>query len=240
MAVPRPEAGRAGWPAPIAPVTVFVLAASIAVAVPRAAPADTGTVEGRVRLVTASSRRLASAGAYPSRVVGLAGDHNPSELANVIVYVKFRATPSAPMRASITQSDEEFVPHLVAVTAGSTVEFPNEDLVFHNVFSLSRAGTFDLGRYPKGRSKSRTFDQPGIIKVFCHLHSQMNAIIRVFDHPYFSIPDPDGHFAIPNVPAGEYEVIAWHERVGEVTLRASVGPGRSTPLAFSLPLTDTP
>ena len=144
------------------------------------------------------------------------------------------------MRAAITQQDEEFVPHLVAVTSGSAVDFPNDDIVFHNVFSLSRAGEFDLGRYPKGRSKTRVFGRPGLIKVFCHLHSQMSAMIRVFDHPYFTIPDADGTFSIPDVPAGDYDIVAWHERVGEVTLHAAIAAARATPLTFSLPLTDAP
>src|SRR6185295_17059719 len=156
-------------------------------------------------------------GAYPSRVVGIAAERHLSEMANVVVFVKAKPTPSTPMRAAITQQDEEFVPHLVAVTSGSAVDFPNDDIVFHNVFSLSRAGEFDLGRYPKGRSKTRVFGRPGLIKVFCHLHSQMSAMIRVFDHPYFTIPDADGTFSIPDVPAGDYDIVAWHERVGEVT-----------------------
>jgi plastocyanin len=206
----------------------------------RVTAAAVGRVEGHVRLVTSSTRRLASAGAYPSRVVGLAADRRTSEISNVVVFVRAKPTPSAPMRAAITQQDEEFVPHMVAVTAGSTVDFPNEDIVFHNVFSLSRAGEFDLGRYPKGRSKTRVFGRAGLIKVFCHLHSQMSAMIRVFDHPYFTIPDADGNFSIPDVPAGDYDVVAWHERVGEVTLHATVSAAHPTTLTFSLPLTDAP
>ncbi len=213
----------------------------IASALPaRVTAAAVGRVEGHVHLVTSSTRRLASAGAYPSRVVGLAADRRTSEIANVVVFVKAKPTASAPMRAAITQQDEEFVPHMVAVTAGSTVDFPNEDVVFHNVFSLSRVGEFDLGRYPKGRSKARVFDRAGLVKVFCHLHSQMSAMIRVFDHPYFTIPSADGDFAIPDVPAGDYDIVAWHERVGEVTLHATISAGRPATLTFSLPLTDAP
>ena len=221
------------------------LVTGVAVAVPAAMPsrplsAEAGSVEGRVQVVSASTRRLASAGAYPSRVVGIAGDSRTSELANVVVFVDAKPFTPAPSRASIRQEGEEFLPHLVAITIGSTVEFPNEDVVFHNVFSLSRAGTFDLGRYPKGRSKTRVFDKSGLIKVFCHLHSQMSAMIRVFDHPYFSIPGPDGRFSIPDVPPGEYNVVAWHERVGEVTHHTVVVGGRASTLAFSLPFTDNP
>lgn len=238
MGVPR-LAGGAARAALLATVVVAGWVSSPRAGRAAAAPAtaETGTIEGRVHLVTPSSRRLASAGAYPGRVVELAANHNLSELGNVVVSVKFRATASAPMRAEIRQVDEEFVPHLVAVTTGSTVDFPNDDLVFHNVFSLSRAETFDLGRYPQGHSKSRTFNVPGLVKVFCHLHSQMSAIVLVLDHPYFAIPDADGRFSIA-VPAGDYEVAAWHERVGEVDRRASVTAGRATSLTFSLPIAD--
>jgi hypothetical protein len=77
-----------------------------------------------------------------------------------------------------------------------------------------------------------------VIKVFCHLHSHMSAIVRVFAHPYFTVPDRDGRFTIPNVPAGRLAVTAWHERAGEVTHQASLGAGGTTELTFSLPLTD--
>jgi len=200
--------------------------------------AQTGTVAGQVQVVAKSSRRLVSAGAYPGRTVGLPAGHDAAELANVVVFVRSKATPSAPRRTTIRQTHEEFVPHLVAISTGSTVEFPNDDLIFHNVFSLSRSAVFDLGRYPRGGSKSKTFTKPGVVKVFCHLHSHMSALIRVFDHPYFAIPDPQGRFAIPNLPTGEHDVVAWHERAGEVTRSVAVVPGATAELAFSLPLTD--
>ena len=76
------------------------------------------------------------------------------------------------------------------------------------------------------------------MKVYCHLHSHMSALIRVFDHPYFAIPDADGHFSIDGLAPGRHTVVAWHERVGEVTMSVSVEAGRQTPLRFSLPLTD--
>lgn len=212
---------------------------------PAAAPAptaaadrDAGSVAGHVRIVTRPTRRLPSAGAYPTRTVSLAAEHDATELQNVVVFVKASATSSTAMRAAIRQKGEEFLPHLVAVPVGSTVEFPNDDPIFHNVFSLSRAATFDLGRYPRGQSKSRTFSASGVVKVYCHLHSHMNAVIRVFDHPYFAIPDAQGRFRITDLAPGRYDVVAWHERVGEVTLEAAVTAGQSASLSFSLPLQD--
>jgi plastocyanin len=198
-----------------------------------------GAVIGRVHVVSHPARRLATAGVYPGRVVGIQGERDTSELDNVIVFVNAAARVDAPpRRVSIRQINEEFVPHVVAVTAGSTVEFPNDDLIFHNVFSLSRAATFDLGRYPRNASKARTFTKPGVVKVFCHLHSHMSAIVRVFPHPYFASPGRDGRFTIPDVPAGRVDVTAWHERAGEVTYTATITAGGTTELTFSLPLTD--
>jgi plastocyanin len=199
----------------------------------------TGTVTGRVHVVAHPARRLATAGAYPGRVVGAASERETSELDNVIVFINApMSVSSPPRRVTIRQTNEEFVPHVVPVTVGSTVEFPNDDLIFHNVFSLSRAATFDLGRYPRSVSKARTFTRPGVVKVFCHLHSHMSAIVRVFSHPYFAIPDRAGRFVITGVPAGRLDVTAWHERAGEVTHTATIENGASTELSFSLPLTD--
>ena len=201
--------------------------------------AATGALTGRVHVMAHPARRLATAGAYPGRVVGIQTDRDTSELDNVIVFVNSSPrVDSAPQRVTIRQANEEFVPHVVAVSVGSTVEFPNDDLIFHNVFSLSRAATFDLGRYPRNTSKARTFTKPGVVKVFCHLHSHMSAIVRVFAHPYFATPDRNGWFTIADVPAGRHEVTAWHERAGEVTQAATVDGGGTTELTFSLPLTD--
>jgi plastocyanin len=201
--------------------------------------AGAGAVVGRVQVVSHPARRLATAGVYPGRIVGIQGERDTSELDNVIVFVNSTARVNVPARrVTIRQVNEEFIPHVVAVTTGSAVEFPNEDLIFHNVFSLSRAATFDLGRYPRNASRSRTFTKPGVVKVFCHLHSHMSAIVRVFPHPYFASPGRDGRFTIPDVPAGPVEVTAWHERAGEVTHTATITAGGTTELTFSLPLTD--
>ena len=87
-------------------------------------------------------------------------------------------------------------------------------VIRHNVFSLSSAATFDLGRYPRSTSKSRMFTRPGVVKVFCHLHAHMSAIVRVCPHPHFGVPDAQGHVTLDGLPAGPHVVTAWHERVG--------------------------
>ncbi len=114
-------------------------------------------------------------------------------------------------RAVLDQRNETFVPHVLAVMVGAVVDFPNSDRTYHNVFSLSKARRFDLGRYAAGRSKSVRFDRPGVVRVFCDIHSHMNAFILVFNHPFFDVTTPDGRFRIDQLPAGTYTVVAWYE-----------------------------
>jgi hypothetical protein len=127
----------------------------------------------------------------------------------------------------------------VAIETGTAVDFPNLDPYFHNVFSLSRPGTFDLGRYPTGDTRSRVFDKPGIVKVYCHLHSQMSALIRVFDHSRFTIPDTNGEFAIDDVPAAVHTLVVWHERIGERQEEVTIRAGATTDVSFTLPVLET-
>ena len=115
------------------------------------------------------------------------------------------------VRATLSQADETFVPHVLAVRAGTIVDFPNNDIVYHNVFSLSRTRRFDLGRYAKGQSKSVRFDEPGIIRVFCDIHSHMNAFILVFAHRFFAVTDDQGRYRIDEVPPGTYTLVVWYE-----------------------------
>jgi plastocyanin len=116
-------------------------------------------------------------------------------------------------RAVMDQRNETFVPHVLAITTGTTVDFPNSDRIYHNVFSLSKAASFDLGRYAVGRSKPVRFDKAGIVRVFCEIHSHMSAFILVFSHPFFALTDGDGRYRIDNVPPGSYNIIAWDEGV---------------------------
>jgi plastocyanin len=141
---------------------------------------------------------------------------------------------SEPGRAVMDQHNQTFVPHLLAVTTGTTVEFPNSDRIYHNVFSLSKVARFDLGRYAVGRSKSIRFDRPGIVRVFCDIHSHMNAFILVFSHPFFAITDVEGRYRIDNVPPGAYNVIAWNEGQFSEPRPASVPDGGATELDFVL------
>jgi hypothetical protein len=163
----------------------------------------------RSQMVTQVRPMAAAMGAAPNR---------PVEFRPAVVYLD--TAPSGafelpePGRATMDQRDQTFVPHVLAITVGTVVDFPNSDLTFHNVFSLSRAKTFDLGRYSRGRSKSIRFDRPGVVQVFCDIHSHMSAYILVFAHRYFAVTDQAGNFTIAGVPPGSYTLAVWHE--GEV------------------------
>lgn len=209
-----------------------------AIAVLHAQTPDAGTIVGHVTLTTRVRGTPLPSNVYQPRAVA---EHRPlaiPEIKNVVVSLKdvpYRGVLAA-SRQEIRQEGEEFVPRVLAVTRGSIVDFPNADPIFHNVFSLSSAATFDLGRYPKGRNKSATFNKPGLVKVYCHIHSQMSASILVLDHPYFTIPDVDGSFTFSNVPIGQLTIAGWHERVGERETRVNVQAGKSVSVELSLPV----
>jgi hypothetical protein len=138
-------------------------------------------------------------------------------------------------RGRIDQRGEEFVPRVLAITVGTVVDFPNNDAIYHNVFSLSKTKRFDLGRYAAGHSKSVRFDQPGIVRVFCDIHSHMTAFVLVFSHPFFAVTDEDGSYRIEEVPAGKYSVTAWYEGVLQQSLAVTVPPeGGIVDLHFSM------
>ena len=196
----------------------------------------TGGIRGRLVLARAprsSERRpeVASPGA--------AGPRDASDRRPGVVYLE-QAPRGAfdepvPSRAVMDQRNERFVPHVLAVTVGTVVDFPNSDRTYHNVFSLSRAKRFDLGRYAAGRSKSVRMDRAGVVRVFCDIHSHMNAFVLVFAHPFFDVTEADGRFELANVPPGTYSVVGWHEGEARVTRPVTVSPGSWAEIDLPVP-----
>jgi plastocyanin len=199
----------------------------------------TGRIEGDVIISTALSTRRPRFRIYADPGPGgRPPAPEASEIRNVVLYVQNAPAADAPSEthASMRQDDERFLPHVLPVLRGTTVDFPNGDDVFHNVFSLSSARTFDLGRYPKGSAKAVTFEKSGVVQVFCHIHSDMSAVILVLDNPYFTVPTTAGRYTIGDVPPGEYTVVGWHERIKPVTRTVRVVAGQTTTLDFNIPL----
>lgn len=162
------------------------------------------------------------------------GGKKATDLSDVIVYVENSRPKARPGRGVVTMKSKAFSPHAIVVTTGTTIDFPNEDPILHNVFSVSGEG-FDLGLYKRPKSGSRTFDKPGVYTLYCNIHPQMSATVMVRDNPYFAKAGKDGTFRIEAVPAGEYKVAAFHERAGEgVAVPAKVASTGETTVTLSL------
>ena len=184
-----------------------------------------GSIRGRVdvtRDVPAPERR--------PDVAGLSSPA-PRELPDTRRAVVYLETAPAgafedrePRRARMDQRNETFLPHVLAVDVGAVVDFPNNDSTYHNVFSLSKTKRFDLGRYAKGRSRAVRFDRPGIVRVFCDIHSHMSAFVLVFSHPYYAPTAADGRYRIDDLPPGTYTVSAWHEGSARDTRTVTIPP----------------
>jgi plastocyanin len=153
---------------------------------------------------------------------------------NVVVFVDGLGEQQTgePAAAVVSQRDRRFRPRVLPLVRGTVVEFPNDDGIFHNVFSVSRVKTFDLGIYPKGESRSVTFDQPGLVKVYCNIHPDMISTVLVLNNPLFDTTDPTGAFEIDHVPNGEVTLRVWSEFSDEITRRVMISGGRSVEESF--------
>ncbi len=140
-----------------------------------------------------------------------------ADLSEAVVYVEGAKARATPLKVAVTMKGKEFRPHLVIVPVGSTVTFPNEDPIFHNVFSVSGDNRFDLDLYKRPKVGEKAFEQPGIVRVYCNIHPQMSAIVVVRDNPWYAQARRDGAFSIEGVPPGRYTLTAWHERAQKAT-----------------------
>src|SRR3954453_12902178 len=139
---------------------------------------------------------------------------------DAVLFVESLRTAPVEHRAVLDQYNRTFVPHVLVVQLGTLIEFPNHDTVFHNVFSYREGKRFDLGLYPVGATRLQKFDQPGLVRIFCNIHSNMSAFLWVVENPYFAKTDKAGHFRLTGVPSGQRSIRIWHERLG--TRRLSV------------------
>ncbi len=157
------------------------------------------------------------------------------ERSHVVIYLEGQFA-STPVVATLEQQNRRFVPETLVVPVGSTVSFPNNDPIFHNVFSLSSLKSFDLGNYPMGHTRTVTFTKPGIVFVNCHLHPNMSAAIVVSPNQWSTKADGAGHFRLPDVPPGKYTVVAWHKTAGFFRETVTVSESHDSLVQFVIPL----
>ncbi|KHE93668.1 MAG: hypothetical protein K8F52_06040 [Candidatus Scalindua rubra] len=133
----------------------------------------------------------------------------------------------------VDQLNLVFLPHVIAVQKGTTIDFPNSDLVRHNVFSTPDCCTqFNLGTYDIGASKPVTFNESCEIPLLCNVHAEMSAYVVVLDNPYFGVTEKDGSFRIENVPPGAYRLKTWHEKLRSVEQEVKVEGGKTVDVSF--------
>ena len=156
---------------------------------------------------------------------------------DTVVWLDAPNAPGPPGRSAarvvLDQRNLTFIPHVLVVRVGTTVDFPNNDRVFHNVFSFRDGKRFDLGMYPVGALRHVVFDQPGLSRIFCNIHPHMAAYVMAVDSPYFARSDDSGAFTIAAVPAGTYTYHAW--RPGAAAGLTGTWTPSATPLQVTWP-----
>jgi plastocyanin len=180
-----------------------------------AAPAAAGTVQGKVTVVEKDGR--------------LAKD-----LGEAVVWVEGPKPRARPAGATVAMKSKTFVPRVTVVSVGGSVEFPNQDSIFHNVFSVSGDNRFDLDLYKKPKSGSKVFEHPGVVRIYCNIHPQMSGFVLVRDNPFWARAAADGSFSIPDVPAGTWLLKGWHERSGESAQTVQVGEAGAVEASLTL------
>jgi plastocyanin len=173
-----------------------------------ASGAVAGTVSGRVELASSHDPNVRKHTDYSGVVVWL----EPASETPLL--------PAAAVHAQMIQKNKMFLPHVLAITKGTIVDFPNFDPIFHNAFSNYNGQVFDIGLYAPGATRSIPFRREGVVRVFCNIHLSMSAVIVVLRSPYFAVSDKNGSFQITGVPAGSYRLHVFHERSTEQTLSA--------------------
>ena len=204
---------------------------------------NAGDIEGSVIIKHKLTRKKVTlnAGTY-DRGVAVTLDAAPLkdplsfEREHVVIYLEGESSGQPGSPVVMEQKNRQFVPDLLVVPAGSSVSFPNLDPIFHNVFSLSKPKSFDLGNYPKGQTRTVTFAKPGVVFLNCRLHTNMTASIVVTPNRWSTRPDAAGRFVLHDVPTGKQTVVAWHKSAGFFRKVAVSGEARNATLSFEIPL----
>jgi plastocyanin len=179
-----------------------------------------------------------SAGGVRGRVVLDLAGASVADVGPVVVFLDGIDKPLsfAPpeQQPAVHQRDARFAPSFIAVAAGTTVQMPNDDAIFHNVFSYSKPNDFDLGLYPAGQSRSVTFRYPGVVKAYCSIHESMNGTIYVSPSPWFTTAGASGTFSIAGVPPGRYKLETWCEKLPATEREIAIRPGETLSVDLKL------
>jgi plastocyanin len=206
-----------------------------------ALPVVAGDITGHALITKKLTKKGVSPVVYNLRGTAPPPPVNDTEPVNefdrMVVMLEGGSLPSKPpVTAVLDQRNIHFDPDLIVVPVGSTVEFPNWDPIFHNVFSLSKAQPFDLGYYPRGQNRSVKFNRAGIVQVYCHIHANMYAAIVVVSSPWYAKPASDGSFSWSDVPAGHYRLTAWHKIAGLHTTYVDVPETGAVDVKIQVPI----
>lgn len=144
---------------------------------------------------------------------------------------KYRVLPKPPQ---VSHKDQQFTPRVLPIVRGTTVDFFNDDHIYHNVFSLSESKTFDLGIYPEGTSKLVDFPETGLVKIHCNIHPRMISSILVLNNSFFATTGTDGHFEIVGIPDGKFTLRLWSEFVKEQSRTVTLSRGRRLEESFEI------
>ncbi|HET6466533.1 MAG TPA: carboxypeptidase regulatory-like domain-containing protein [Nitrospiria bacterium] len=176
---------------------------------------------------------IAHAGGTVTGTVQIPGK---TDLENILVYIEDvkGSFPVPKRRPEMNHVNLQFQPGRLAVMKGGTVDFPNSDPVLHSAFSISKSNPFELGIYGRGFEKFVHFQNPGLVEIFCHIHSHMHAFVMVVDNPFFGVTKKDGSFTIPDVPGGTYHVKAWVDPSTNDSKPVTVGENENVTLNFTL------
>ena len=195
-----------------------------------------GTIDGSVRLTAAPVSDPPRLSPYSRQRYGAPQSaRQVASIEDVVIWVS-TAPPGrpSPRPAIVDQRDLAIVPRVTVITRGTQVDFPNSDDVFHNIFSLSDAKPFNLGRYAPGESRSVRFAEAGIVRVFCDIHSDMGGVILVLEPGAFTRPSADGNYRLEGLPPGRHTVVAWHESMGADSVVVVVSDAASARADFAL------
>lgn len=200
-----------------------------------------GDLTGHAVITKRLSKKAISAAPYNLRGVTAPAASPGQDVLNeyermVVILDGPKAPAKPPETLVIAQRNTRFEPDLVVAPVGSTIQFPNFDPIFHNVFSLSHTQSFDLGFYPRGQSRSIRFNKEGIIQVYCHIHANMYAAIVITASPWYTKPGPDGAFAWTNLPAGHYKLTVWHTVAGTFKSEVDVPESGAAEVTVRVPI----